>query len=283
MKGLIIAAGYGTRFLPVTKTIPKEMLPLITRPAIDFIIDEFVKSGIKEILIITSRRKKALDDYFDRETELESLFTSENNDKKLSAIKPPNAQIFFIRQQEMMGTGHAIMQAKSFMGTDPFVVAYPDDLHFGDKPLSKQLIDTFNGEGGKCSVMSSLHAPANLERYGVFALDNDGKHITDIVEKPAPGKEPSCEASIGRFLFTADIFSHLQTGWEAHLAKGIKGEYFHIYALKKLMDERKVLCKPIEGLRLDTGEPIGYLRAIIHYAKQEPELLAVLKEELLLL
>ncbi|MCL2293516.1 MAG: sugar phosphate nucleotidyltransferase, partial [Spirochaetes bacterium] len=185
MKGVIIAAGYGTRFLPVTKTIPKEMLPLINRPAIEFIVDEFIKSGIREILIITSRRKKAMDDYFDAEAELEALFKSENNLKKLDAIKPQEANIFFKRQTEMLGTGHAIMQAEAFVGNEPFVVAYPDDLHFGKTPLAKQLVKKHNETG--CCVMSSLHNPPQLERYGVLALAEDGIHVTDIVEKPAPG------------------------------------------------------------------------------------------------
>ena len=277
MKGVIIAAGYGTRFLPVTKTIPKEMLPLINRPAIEFIIDEFVKSGIREILIITSRRKKAMDDYFDADAELEALFKSENNLKKLELIKPHEADIFFKRQTEMWGTGHAIMQAEAFIGGEPFVVAYPDDLHFGSIPLAKQLINKFNETG--CSVMSALHNPPQLERYGVLALAEDGLHVTDIVEKPAQGKEPSKEASIGRYLFTSDIFKFLREGWKKHIESGSKGEYFHIYALKKLMDKKMVVLKTIEGERLDIGAPAGFLRAIIKYAKQDNELLSVLKEE----
>lgn len=277
MKGLIIAAGYGTRFLPVTKTIPKEMLPLINRPAIDFIIDEFVNSGIREILVITSRRKKALDDYFDRERELETVFEAEGDSKKLAAIKPADADIFFKRQTEMKGTGHAILQAEPFIKDEPFVVAYPDDLHFGTPPLASQLAGVFEKTG--CCVMSSLFDPPQLERYGVLALDSDGLHVTDIVEKPSPGSAPSRYASIGRFLFTPDIFAHLSEGWKKHLASGNSGEYFHVYALKKLMDEKKVVYKAIEGERLDTGTPEGYLRAVFRYAQDIPELAAVLREE----
>ena len=277
MKGVIIAAGYGTRFLPVTKTVPKEMLPLINKPAIEFIVDEFIKSGIREIVIITSRRKKAMEDYFDSEAELETLFKSENNSKKLDAIKPPEADIFFKRQTEMVGTGHAIMLAETFIGNEPFVVAYPDDLHFGKVPLSKQLIKKHSETG--CAVMSSIHNPVQLERYGVLALSKDGIHVTDIVEKPAVGKEPSKEASIGRYLFTPDIFKYLKEGWEKHIKSGSKGEYFHIYALKKLMDKKRVVYHTIEGERLDIGAPAGFLQAIIKYAKKDNELLAVLKEE----
>ena len=277
MKGVIIAAGYGTRFLPVTKTIPKEMLPLINRPSIEFIIDEFIQSGISEILIITSRRKKTMEDYFDKETELEALFKSENNLKKLEAIKPQEANIFFKRQTEMFGTGHAIMQAEAFVGNEPFAVAYPDDLHFGKVPLVKQLIKKHNETG--CSVMSAIHDPPQLERYGVLALAKDGVHVTDIAEKPTPGKEPSKEASIGRYIFTPDIFKYLKEGWKKHIESGNTGEYFHVYALKKLMDKKRVVYQTIEGERLDTGTPSGFLQAIIKYAKKDKELLAVLKQE----
>jgi UTP--glucose-1-phosphate uridylyltransferase len=135
MKGIIVAAGYGTRFLPVTKSIPKEMLPLINKPSIDFIIEEFLKAGIQDILIISSRRKKSLEDYLDREVELESLFEKEGQTSKAQKIAPVEANIAFIRQSRMMGTGHALLQAKPWVGDSPVMVAYPDDLHFGGQSL----------------------------------------------------------------------------------------------------------------------------------------------------
>ena len=278
MKGVIIAAGYGTRFLPVTKTVPKEMLPIIDRPAIDFIVSEFIQSGIKEILILTSRRKKALDDYFDRETELEEVFMREGAGAKLAKIAPPEADIFFRRQSEMKGTGHALLQVKAFVGNEPFVVAYPDDLHVGDVPLAAQLIKKYEETG--CSVMSAIHNPPHLERYGILKLDSDKTHVVDIVEKPAPGTEPSQEASIGRYLFTPDIFPFLEEGWKKHCQAGNTGEYFHVYALKKLMDQKKVVCAVIKGERLDTGTPAGYLGAIIRYAYENPEYRKVIQEEI---
>ncbi|MCQ2604486.1 MAG: UTP--glucose-1-phosphate uridylyltransferase [Spirochaetia bacterium] len=268
MKGVIIAAGYGTRFLPVTKTVPKEMLPIINRPSIDFIVEEFINSGITEILILTSRRKKALDDYFDRETELEDVFMKEKAFAKLEKIAPAKADIFFRRQTEMKGTGHALLQVKAFTGNEPFVVAYPDDLHIGDIPLAAQLIKRYEETG--CSVMSALHDPPHLERYGVLKLDEDNVHVCDIVEKPAPGTEPSREVSIGRYLFTPDIFRYLEEGWRLHCENGGQGEYFHVYALKKLMEQNRVVYSPIAGERLDTGTPEGYLRAIVRYAMMDP-------------
>ena len=274
MKGLIVAAGYGTRFLPVTKTIPKEMLPLIDKPSIAFIVEEFIASGIDEILIITSRRKKMLDDFFDREIELEGVFAAERNELKASQIKPYDAKFFFVRQQDMMGTGHALMQARPMLDGEPFVVAYPDDLHFGEKPLAGQLIEKYHETS--CCVMATIHNPPNLERYGILKLADDNLHVTDIVEKPAPGTEPSAEASIGRYLYTPELFDYLEEGWAKHES----GEYYHTYALNKLMAEGKVVYKETEGERLDTGARAGYLRAVLKYAKQDPELAAVLKEEL---
>ncbi len=273
MKGLIVAAGYGTRFLPVTKTIPKEMLPLIDKPSIAFIIEEFINSGIDEILIITSRRKKSLEDFLDREIELESVFDKEGSAAKAAKIKPYDAKFLFVRQQEMMGTGHALMQARPMLDGEPFVVAYPDDLHFGDKPLALQLIEKYRETG--CSVMATLHNPPNLERYGILKLADDGLHVTDIVEKPAPGTEPSCEASIGRYLYTPEIFDLLEEGWSKHTS----GEYFHTYALNKMMSAGNVVYCETEGERLDTGAPAGYLQAIIKYAMQDPELAEVLRSE----
>lgn len=273
MKGIIVAAGYGTRFLPVTKTIPKEMLPLLTKPSIDFIVEEMAASGIKDILIISSRRKKVMEDYFDREVELEEVFTREKAEKKLQTVAPAGVNIAFVRQQKMMGTGHALLQVKPWIGNEPVVVAYPDDLHFGDKPLTKQLMEVYEKTG--CSVMASIHNPPHLERYGVLDLAADGLHVKGMVEKPAPGKAPSTEVSIGRYLYTPDFFLYLEEGWQKHTG----GEYYHLYALQKLMDAGKVVYKETEGERLDTGEPAGYLQALLKYAKTFPELREIIREE----
>ena len=206
MKGVILAAGYGSRFLPITKSIPKEMLPLITKPSIDFIIEEFIESGIEDILVVTSRRKKSLEDYLDREIELETVFSQEGSDRKLETVKPHAARFFFTRQQSMRGTGHALLLTQPFVGNEPFVVAYPDDLHFGKVPLTAQLIELYNSTG--CCVLSSIYNPPNLGRYGILDIDSDGLHVKDIVEKPESGKEPSKEVSIGRYLYLPKIFDY---------------------------------------------------------------------------
>lgn len=278
MKGLIVAAGYGTRFLPATKTIPKEMLPLVDKPTIAFIIEEFLAAGISEIVIITSRRKKALEDYLDREIELEWVFSREASAgsssaaAKLEKIKPFDAHFAFVHQQEMRGTGHAFLQARHLLKDEPFVVAYPDDLHFGRPPLAAQLVEAYK-ETGK-SVLAAMHDPPNLERYGVLDIAADGVHVRDIVEKPAPGEEPSREASVGRYLFTPDIFPYLAEGWQKHSGSG---EYYHIYALKKLMQQQRVVFRQMQGRRLDIGAPAGYLEALLRYAADDPELSAVMQ------
>lgn len=273
MKGVIVAAGYGTRFLPVTKTVAKEMLPLLNKPSIAFVIEEFLASGITDIIIITSRRKRSLEDYLDREMELEALFESEHAKSKLDLIRPYNAHFSFVRQMEMKGTGHALLQVKPLIGGEPVVVAYPDDLHFGTPPLARQLVDTYNQTG--CSVLASFFDPPELNRYGVLDLAADGLHVNDIVEKPPVGKEPSREASMGRYLYTPEFFDHLEEGWRYHTT----GEYFHVYALNKLMKAGKVVYKRMEGERLDTGNVSGFLQATLKYAKQFPELRQIIKDE----
>ena len=271
MKGIIVAAGYGTRFLPVTKTVPKELLPVGTKPAIAWIVDEFVASGIRDIVIISSRRKKALEDYFDREIELEGVFEREGKADKLAAIAPPEANISFVRQREMRGTGHALLQVKPLIGGEPCVVAYPDDLHSGPRPLARQLIEVYEKTGK--SVMATILEPGDVSRYGVVDPAADGVTVRGFIEKPAKGREPSHEVSIGRYLYTPEFFDLLEEGW----AKHTKGEYFHTYALDRLIAAGKVAYKRTEGERLDTGEPSGYLDAILRNAAADPALRPVLE------
>jgi UTP--glucose-1-phosphate uridylyltransferase len=266
MKGIIVAAGYGTRFLPVTKTVPKELLPVGTKPSIAWIVEEFIASGIREIVIITSRRKKALDDYFDREIELEGIFRREGKTEKLASIAPYDANISFVRQSEMRGTGHALLQVKPLIGASPCVVAYPDDLHAGTKPLARQLIELYEKTGK--SVLATILEPGDVSRYGVVDPAPDGIGVRGFVEKPAIGKEPSHEVSIGRYLYTSEFFDLLEEGWKKHAG----GEYFHSYALEALIALGKVAYKRTEGERLDTGDPAGYLDAILRDAAANPAL-----------
>ena len=268
MKAVIVAAGYGSRFLPASKTVPKEMFPVLDRPAIDFILEELRESGIDEVLFITSRRKRALEDYVDREVELEQVFESEGATAKQRTIAVPEGRFFFLRQKQMLGTGQAIMLAEPFTGDDPFVVVFPDDLHVGGPPLTRQMIETYERTG--CSVLAVEHDPPHLERYGVVALAEDGLHITGIVEKPAPGTEPSRDASIGRYLYTPEIYPALRQRWERHRG----GEFNYTEGVEDLARAGRVVIQRMIGRRLDIGAPAGYLRSILEYASRDPELAA---------
>ena len=209
---MILAAGYATRFLPASKTIPKEMFPLIDRPAIDFIVQEMADSGIQDILLVSSRRKKVMEDYFDREVELSSAFSNSNEFEKLEVIKPIEANIFTLRQQYMMGTGNALMLVEPFVENEPFVVAYPDDIVLGEKPLSKQLIETWEKTGNTVLAVKQMQED-KLSRYGVIEPENSDKimKVKKMVEKPKQGAAPSRFASFGRYLYTSDIFVALKT------------------------------------------------------------------------
>jgi UTP--glucose-1-phosphate uridylyltransferase len=272
LKGVIVAAGYGTRFFPVTKTIPKEMLPIINKPSIDFIIEEFIASGITEILVISSRRKKSLEDYLDSEIELETALAKSGKTDLAKKIAPPPCDFYFVRQREMKGTGHAILLAEPFVGDSPFVVAYPDDIFFGGKPVSLELIEEYNSKG--CSVLATVYDPPNLSRYGIIAPGADNLHVTEIVEKPKPGNEPSKEASIGRFLFMPEIFGELRSGLDRHSG----GEYFHTVGINALAKKGRVVYKRVGAKRLDTGEPLGLFEATLEYASLFPEFARAIKK-----
>ncbi len=273
MKGVILAGGYGTRFLPATKTIPKELLPIIDTPAIDFIVDEMVQSGIKQILIVTSRRKKSLEDYFDREIELENAITNpvQLDKLKTSAQRREDVKIYFIRQQEMRGTGHAVLLGKEFLNS-PFILAFPDDIIFSDIPLSQQLMGAYEKTGK--SVLAVMDCPEkDLSRYGVVepsAEEIKGRifNLKAIVEKPKKGTEPSQFISIGRYLLTPDIFPLLEEGY--HSSASV--EYYLTDGLNQLAGQDKLAACQFTGQRHDTGEPLGYLKTITRYALTRKDL-----------
>jgi UTP--glucose-1-phosphate uridylyltransferase len=268
MKAIIIAAGYGTRFLPVTKTIPKEMLPLIDTPSIEFIINEFIESGIKDILIITSRRKKSLDDYFDREVELECFLKDKKDQENYNKIIPKDINLFFLRQKQMKGTGHAILICKDFIGNDPFIIAYPDDIVFSSIPLTKQLIDVYNKT--HCNVLAAEEIKGDVSRYGVidYVKENNQYKIKKIVEKPKAGLEPSKLISVGRYLFTPELLPILDKQYSKHT----HGEFYHINSINALASDNKVFACKFQGDRIDTGEKIGYFEGIIRYGLERVDL-----------
>jgi UTP--glucose-1-phosphate uridylyltransferase len=269
MKGVILAAGYGTRFLPASKTIPKEMFPLVDTPAIDLIVKEMVDAGIRDILIITSRRKKPLEDYFDREVELEVTFTEEGVEEKLKLIEPLDVNLFFLRQRRMAGTGDALLLVEPFVGASPFVVAYPDDVQIEGRSLSAQMMDVHRRTG--CTVLAGQEVPSgDISRFGVMAVARrDGvDYVTHMVEKPPPGQEPSRLIGLGRYLYTPDLFDALR---ETYAARPRTREYTQTDAINYMAKRGRVVVHKIEGRLLDIGTPQGYLQAFIEYGLSRPE------------
>jgi len=270
MKGVILAAGYATRFLPASKTIPKEMFPLVDRPAIDFIVQEMVDSGISDILLVSSRRKKVMEDYFDREVELSSAFSQSKEIEKLEVIKPIKANIFILRQHFMMGTGNALMLVETFVDNEPFVVAYPDDIVLGKKPLSRQLIEAWDKTGNNVLCVQELDED-QLSRYGVIEPLGSGNivKVKKMVEKPKEGKAPSKLVSFGRYLYTPEIFDALRISDKKHSSKS---EFTQTEAINILANMGKVSALKFEGKRYDLGNPLGYLTSVLEIGLQKKEL-----------
>ncbi len=268
MKGVILAAGFGTRFLPGTKTIPKEMFPLIDTPAIDMIAREMEAAGIRDILIVTSRRKKALEDYFDREVELESAIGGEDGAKQ-ERIRPPDLNVFFLRQQRMAGTGNALMLVEPFVGDSPFVVAYPDDILLNGPPLSGQLM-ALHEKTGKTVLCGQEVPEGDISRYGVmdYVMEDGVAAVKGMVEKPAPGTEPSRMVGFGRYLYTPEIFDALR---ETHPSGPIDGEFTQTDAINLLAERGRVVVQRFEGQLLDVGTPGGYLEAVVECALAREE------------
>jgi len=260
VKGVIVAAGYGTRLLPVTRVVPKELLPLVDRPAIDWIAEEFQEAGIEDVLLITSRRKRALEDWFDRDPELEGLLGAR--------VAPRPLRVHTIRQARMGGTGDALRLVSAFAGADPVVVAYPDDLFLGENATT-QLITAWRSTG--CTVLSAANLVGqDVSRYGV--LDAEATEtvfpVRGIVEKPAPGAEPSHLVSLGRYLYTADFFPALERHAQVHVG----GEYHPMLAMTELAYAGRLRGTVLRSTRLDTGTALGYSMAFVEEALRRPEL-----------
>lgn len=271
MKGIILTAGYGTRFLPITKSVPKEMLPLGTRPALDYVVQEYIDSGITDILIINSRRKKLIEDFYDREAEMEAVFTKEGKTANLKKIAPPeDVRFYFIRQRVMGGTGDAVLLAREFAGNDACVLSFPDDLHFGEVPLAKQLLDVYRATGNAVLALEDRPEGEDISRYGVAAVESGSNplRVTGLVEKPPTGQEPSRNISIGRYVITPDTFEALEVERQSHAG----GEFYLTSAFNRQAAQGKLSGCVYQGERLDTGEPLGYYEAQVRFILQDPEL-----------
>ena len=271
-KAIIPAAGLGTRFLPATKAQPKEMLPIVDKPTLQYIIEECVASGIEEILIITGRNKKSIEDHFDRSVELEMELEKSGKEEMLKMVREISdmVNIHFIRQKEPRGLGHAILCAKTFVGNEPFAVLLGDDVVYNDnKPCLKQLIDCY--EEYKTSVLGvQTVEPQDVNKYGIVG----GLHIEDrvykvkrLVEKPEVEEAPSNVAILGRYIITPKIFEILEN------TKPGKGNEIQLTdALLELIKHEAMYAYDFEGRRYDVGDKLGFLQATVEYALRKKEL-----------
>lgn len=282
-KAIIPAAGYGTRFLPATKALPKEMLPIINKPTIQYIVEEAVAAGIEDIIIITGKPKRAIEDHFDKNYELESELEHKGKLDLLEKVKQPSnlANIYYVRQKEMAGLGDAILTAKSFIGDEPFAVLLGDDIVVNeDVTATKQLIEQYETTGSSIVGVQTV-ADNATHRYGIIdPTSSQGRlyEVNKFVEKPAPGTAPSNLAILGRYLLTPGIFKHLE---KRHVGAG--GEIQLTDAIQMLNEEEKVYAYDFEGTRYDVGETDGFVKTTIDFALKSElrdDLLVYLKEKL---
>jgi len=274
-KAIIPAAGMGTRFLPATKAMPKEMLPIIDKPGIQYIVEEAVASGIEDILIVTGKGKRAIEDHFDSSYELEQSLLQKGKLDLLSEVQKPSdlIDIHYIRQKEPRGLGHAIWCARKFIGNEPFAVLLGDDIvQSDDVPCLKQMMDVYDEVQG--SVLAVKKVPdQEVSRYGIIDPDPSGgdgdriMKVRGVVEKPAAGRAPSNIAIIGRYILTPAIFDILETQ-----DVGAGGEIQLTDAIYRLMHDEAIYAYKFKGTRYDTGEKLGYLKTIIDFALERPDL-----------
>ena len=270
-KAIIPAAGLGTRFLPATKAQPKEMLPIVDKPTIQYIIEEAVASGIEEILIITGRNKKSIEDHFDKSVELEMELEKAGKQEMLDLVRGISdmVDIHYIRQKEPRGLGHAIHCAKSFVGNEPFAVMLGDDVVDSEGPCLKQLIDCFNEY--KTTILGvQTVSPENVNKYGIIdgiPIENRVYKVKRLVEKPSIEEAPSNIAILGRYIITPQIFEILEN------TKPGKGNEIQLTdALETLIKNEAMYAYDFEGRRYDVGDKLGFLEATVEYALRKEDL-----------
>ncbi len=271
-KAVIPAAGLGTRFLPFSKAVPKEMLPVVDRPVIQYVIEEAVDAGIDDILVITSRHKKVLEDHFDRLVDLEAALEAKGRHEDVAELKAlaELAQIHYVRQGEALGLGHAIGTARNHVGDEPFVVLLGDDIMHPRAGVLKGMLDTYDRH--QCSVVALMEvAKDEISSYGCAAAEPTADprvvSVGELVEKPAPEVAPSNLAIMGRYLFTPAIFDHIDA-----TPPGVGGEIQITDAMVRLMAHEPLLGYTFSEGRFDTGKKIDYLRAVVELALERPDL-----------
>ncbi|WP_313291108.1 UTP--glucose-1-phosphate uridylyltransferase GalU [Exiguobacterium sp.] len=275
-KAISPAAGLGTRFLPATKAMPKEMLPILDKPTIQYIVEEAAKAGIEDIIIVTGKHKRAIEDHFDNQKELEITLENSGKTELLEKVQFSTnlANIFYVRQKEQKGLGHAILTAKQFIGNEPFAVLLGDDIVESDDPAIKQLMDVY--EQTEKSVIGVQEVrPEETHRYGIIDPVSQNGRLYDVkkfVEKPASGTAPSNLAIMGRYVLTPDIFDYL-----ADQEEGAGGEIQLTDAIERLNADSQVFAYDFEGNRYDVGEKLGFVKTTIEYALKDAEMRDELK------
>jgi len=272
-KAIIPAAGLGTRFLPATKAQPKEMLPIVDKPTIQYIIEEAIASGIEDIIIISGRGKRAIEDHFDKSFELEETLEKKGKLAELEEIRAISdmANIHYIRQKEPRGLGHAVLCARSFVGNEPFAVLLGDDIVQSGKPCLKQLLDVFHKYHS--SVVGVQWVPdAEVNKYGIIEpkgqeIEPNLVHVQSLVEKPEQSMAPSNYAIMGRYVLRPEIFELLEKQ-----EPGAGGEIQLTDAIKKLNETQAVLSYNFEGTRYDVGDKFGFIKATVDFALQRDDL-----------
>ena len=276
-KAIIPAAGLGTRFLPATKAMPKEMLPILDKPTIQYIVEEAAKAGIEDIIIVTGKHKRSIEDHFDTQKELETNLYEKGKLELLDKVQYSTnlANIFYVRQKEQKGLGHAIFTAKQFIGNEPFAVLLGDDIVESDTPAIRQLMDQY--EETHKSVIGVQTVPASeTHRYGIIAPQSqNGRRyeVEKFVEKPKKGTAPSNLAIMGRYVLSPEIFDYLENQTE-----GSGGEIQLTDAIERLNQDDRVYAYDFEGERYDVGEKIGFVKTTIEYALKDNEMKEEIKQ-----
>ncbi len=270
-KAIIPAAGLGTRFLPATKATPKEMIPIVDKPTIQYIVEEAAAAGIEDILIISGRNKRAIEDHFDKSYELEEELRRKGKHELLSCVEEISgiANIHYIRQKEAKGLGHAIYCAKSFIGDEPFAVLLGDDIVDSKTPCIKQLMDVYNEYRTTILGVQKVPLP-DVSKYGIIAgnqIDERVYKVKGLVEKPEVDQSPSNIAMLGRYIISPRIFEFLEK-----VAPGKGGEIWLTDALQQLMECEAMYAFDFEGDRFDVGDRIGFLKATVEFALKREEL-----------
>lgn len=272
-KAVFPVAGMGTRFLPATKANPKEMLPIVDKPLIQYAAEEAVDAGIEELIFVTGRAKRSIPDHFDKAYELEAELEKGNKIKMLELVRnilPPHVSCIYIRQAEPLGLGHAVLCAKPAIGNEPFAVILADDLiDGGGRGCLKQMVEVFSHYNTGVIAVQTI-PPEDTDKYGIVevkAIDKRIGKIQSIVEKPKPAVAPSNLAVVGRYILPGEIMEILE-----HTERGAGGEIQLTDAIAKLLNRQQVLAYEFEGIRYDCGSKLGYLDATIDYALKHPEL-----------